>query len=96
MSASAAHGAPPRMSGVGSPTRRLNSRARRSGSVAPRRSAASPTSTVPSAVTNTTDGIDTVRLPRVTICDPAVPLDGGGGVGRPEVDAEVVGHGGER
>ena len=54
-------GVPPSSSGVGSPTRRLNSRASRSGLVAACRSAGSPTTNVPSSVSATTVGIDVVR-----------------------------------
>ena len=52
--------------GVGSPTRRLNSRATRSGSVSARRSAASPTSTDPSCARNSTEATVALRLPRDT------------------------------
>src|SRR3954463_11049413 len=52
--------------GVGSPSRRLNSRATRVGSRAALRSAASPTSTSPSSRRNTTEGIVAERSPRVT------------------------------
>ena len=48
-SASAPYGVPPRMIGVGSPRRRLNSRPVRVGSARARRSAASPVRTSPSA-----------------------------------------------
>jgi hypothetical protein len=54
-------GVPPSSSGVGSPTRRLNSRAARPGSAVARRSAASPTRKRPSAVSSTTVGTDVAR-----------------------------------
>jgi hypothetical protein len=54
------------MIGVGSPTRRLNSRATRPGSLLARRVAASPTRISPSSRRNTTDGTDAVRFPRVS------------------------------
>ena len=63
MSASAPYGVPPRMIGVGSPSRRLNSRAVRSGSDIARRSAASPTRTSPSARRTMTDGMVAARSP---------------------------------
>jgi hypothetical protein len=66
ISISAAYGVPPRMMGVGSPTRRLNSRATRPGSVVARRVAASPTRISPSSRRNTTDGTEAERLPRVS------------------------------
>ncbi len=65
MSISAAYGVPPRMIGVGSPTRRLNSRATRPGSDVARRVAASPTRISPSSRRKTTVGTDADRLPRV-------------------------------
>ena len=65
MSASAEYGVPPTMTGVGSPTRRLNSRATLAGSDAARRAAASPMSTVPSSRRNTTEGMVGARLPRL-------------------------------
>jgi hypothetical protein len=51
VSSSAECGAPPSKIGAGSPIRRLNCRATRSGSVSTRRSAASPISTDPSGPT---------------------------------------------
>jgi hypothetical protein len=65
-SSSGAHGRPPTTTGVGSPMRRLNSRTTRSGSVSARRSAASPTTTVPSGGRKSTDGTVALRVPRVT------------------------------
>ena len=52
------------MIGVVSPSRRLNSRATRFGSIRPRRVAASPTRNVSSSLRNTTDGMAAVRLPK--------------------------------
>ena len=60
---STAIGVPPSRSGVGSPTRRLNCRATRSGSWPARRSAASPTRKRPSLVSRTTVGTDVARYP---------------------------------
>jgi len=60
-------GAPPTISGVVSPTRRLNSRATRSGSVIERSSAASPYSVVPSSRNSTTEGTAAVCVPREMI-----------------------------
>ena len=65
ISASAEYGVPATMIGVGSPRRRLNSRATRWGSVAARRAAASPVSTVSSSRSSTTDGMVGARLPRL-------------------------------
>jgi hypothetical protein len=67
ISASAEYGVPPTMIGVGSPRRRLNSRATRSGSLAARRAAASPTSTVSSSRSSTTVGMACARLPSPTM-----------------------------
>ena len=66
-SSSGAHGRPLTSTGVGSPIRRLNSRTMWSGSVVARRSAASPTTTLPSSPTNSTDGTALDRSPRLTI-----------------------------
>ncbi len=63
----AANARPPIDTGVGSPMRRLNSRATRSGSTMARRSAASPTSKDPSGRRNTTDGWSSEWSPRDTI-----------------------------
>ena len=65
MRACAENGLPPSSTGVGSPIRRLNSRAKRSGSVWLRRSAASPMSISPSDRSSTTDGISSDRVPSV-------------------------------
>ncbi len=62
-SASAPYGVPPRMIGVGSPRRRLNSRPVRVGSASARRSAASPVRTSPSSRKSTIDGIVAARSP---------------------------------
>ncbi len=51
------YGVPSRMTGVGSPRRRLNSRAIRLGSWRPRRSAASPVSSAPLSSRKATDGV---------------------------------------
>ena len=58
---------------LGSPTRRLNSRATRSGSVAARRWAASPTTKPPSCCSATTVGTADDRVPRDTIAGGALP-----------------------
>ena len=58
---------PPSMIGVVSPIRRLNSRAMRPGSVAPRRTAESAVRIVPSSRMKTTDGIVADRLPSSAI-----------------------------
>jgi NAD-specific glutamate dehydrogenase len=65
ISSSAATGDPPSSSGVGSPTRRLNSRATRWGSVTARRAAGSPTRNC-SPARYTTVGTDTLRVPSPT------------------------------
>ena len=65
-SISAAIGVPPSTSGVGSPMRRLNSRATRRGSVTARRAAASPITTRPSVARYATEGTATLWLPSVT------------------------------
>ena len=62
---SAWYGDPDSNSGTGSPTRRLNSRASPSGSLAPRRSAAPPNSSS-SPAANTTDGTVTRDVVRAT------------------------------
>src|SRR5262245_31071093 len=66
--ASAEYGVPPSISGVVSPTPRLNSRATRFGSVRPRRLAASPVRKVSSERSSTTDGMAAPRPPRDAIC----------------------------
>ena len=65
MSASAPYGVPPTITGTGSPSRRLNSRAVRAGSPTARRSAASPMRISPSSRSTTTDGICGAVVPRV-------------------------------
>src|SRR5690606_4466074 len=67
MSCSAEYGTPPRMIGVVSPSRRLNSRDTRCGSDMPRRLAASPVRMVSSSRSSTTDGMTGARLPREAI-----------------------------
>ena len=66
MHSSADTGVPPSSSGVGSPTRRLNSRATRWGSVIARRAAGSPTRKR-SVVRHTTDGTAWRRVPSVAV-----------------------------
>jgi hypothetical protein len=64
----AVNGRPPSTTGVGSPRRRLNSRATRSGEFTVRRlAAASPVTSVPSSRRNTADGVTSDRSPRVNI-----------------------------
>jgi hypothetical protein len=72
--ASAEKGLPPTMIGTLSPMRRLNSRQSRSGWVAPRRTAASPTRTSPVSVTNTVDGTIVDRWPSDTISVTPLPV----------------------
>ena len=67
MRSTAASGVPPRRIGVGSPRRRLNSRAVRPGSERLRRTAASPVISVPSARRCTTLGITWLCVPNATI-----------------------------
>src|SRR5690349_7373360 len=66
---SAAKGEPPTSTGTGSPTRRLNSLATRSGSETARRRAVSPVRSSPSARSSSTDGI---AAPRVASCTTSV------------------------
>ena len=94
VSTSARAAAPPSIIGVGSPRRRLNSRATRSGAVTALRSALSPASRSPSSRRNSTDGIDGPTLAQRDDLDAATLVDRGAGVGGAQVDAQVVGHGG--
>ena len=80
------------MIGVGSPSRRLNSRPVRVGSASARRSAASPVRTSPSA-RSSDDRRDRRRaLAELEDLESIAARDRGRGVGRPEVDPERVGH----
>lgn len=63
VSTSAGYGVPPSIIGVGSPIRRLNSRATRSGSLRARRLAGSPVRIVSSDFKKMTEGIVGARLP---------------------------------
>ena len=76
ISASAPYGVPPTMIGTGSPSRRLNSRAVRAGSLADRRSAASPMSTSESSRCSTTVGIWAAIVPNAQTSDSRLVEDG--------------------
>ena len=91
-SASAPYGVPPRMIGVGSPRRRLNSRPVRVGSASARRSAASPVRTSPSARRTTIDGMVADPLAELEDLEATVARRRGGRVGRSEIDPERVLH----